>query len=190
MTPNELLESVKPRFTPLLHDESDKLQALLIKALRAYQDRAGYVSRVRVKQEDGLSVALPADYLELVAVTDATGDWIDADVIDGKIEIVNTWGLRWPLTIEYLVHLAALDLDKDTVPPTLIGIIQDYLEALIAIPNTKRIRRVSLASKVDVSDLADENTLSQRKTELETEMTARGAIPRGAVIYSGIGKAW
>lgn len=190
MTPNELLESVKPRFTPLLHDETDKLQALLVKALRAYQDRAGYVAHVRVKKEDGFSVALPADYLELVNVNDATGDWVDADVINNKIEIANTWGLRWPLTVEYLVHLAALDLEKDTVPPTLVGIIQDYLEALIAIPNTNRIRRVSIASKVDVSDLPDENTLNERKKELEVDMNARGAIPRGAVIYSAIGKGW
>lgn len=189
MTPIELLEAVKLRFTPLIHDEDDKLRALLVTALTAYQDRAGYVTRTRLDRSGGYSVALPDDYLELVAITDKTGDWMDADVIDGKIEIANTWGMRWPLTMEYLVQLSAIDLDSGTVPKTLIGILQNYLEALIAIPNYDRIRRVSIASKLDVSNLPDEATLYTRKTDLEAEMSARGAIPRGAVIYSCIDKA-
>jgi hypothetical protein len=131
---------------------------------------------------------VPDDYLELVAVVDATGDWMYADIIDGKIEIENTWGMRWPLTVEYLMQLSAIDLDKGTVPPQVVGIIQNYLEALIAIPNTDRIRRASIFSKVDVSNLADENTLTQRKEALETEMSGRGAIPRAVAIYSAIGK--
>jgi hypothetical protein len=188
MSPNELLESVKTRFITLMHNEPEKLQNLLIQALRAYQDRAGTVSHFRIEKADGLSIALPEDYLELVAVVDATGDWMYADIINNKIEIENTWGMRWPLTVEYLVQLSALDLDKGTVPPQLVGIIQNYLEALIAIPNTDRVRRASIFSKVDISNLADENTLNQRKTELETEMSSRGAIPRAVTIYSAIGK--
>lgn len=189
MTPIALLETVKLRFTPLLHDEDEKLRALLVTALTAYQDRAGYIKRTRLEKSGGYSIALPADYLELVCITDKTGDWMDAEVIDETIEIANTWGMRWPLTMEYLVQLSALDLDNDEVPKTLVGILQNYLEALIAIPNYDRLRRVSIAGKLDVANLPDEATLYQRKTELEAEMTARGAIPRGAVIYSGIGKA-
>lgn len=190
MSPLELLESVKPRFNPLLHDDETRLEALLVAALRAYQDRAGYIARTRIQKSGGLTVALPADYLQLVSVTDATGDWVCADIIDNKIEIENTWGLRWPLTVEYLVELAALDLETGTVPAPLVGIIQNYLEALIAIPNYDRLRRVSIASKLDMTNIPDESTLYQRKAELEAEMSSRGAIPRGAVIYSGIGKVW
>jgi len=188
MTPNELLESVKSRFIVLMHNEPDKLKQLLIQALRAYQDRAGHVARVRLDKAGGLSIPLPANYLELVAVVDSTGDWMYADVTGETIEIENTWGMRWPLYMEYLVELSALDLDKDTVPPTLVGIIQNYLQALIEIPNTTRIRNASIFSKVDTSNLSDENTLTQRKEALEAEMSGRGAIPRAVAIYSSIGK--
>lgn len=190
MTPIELLETVKLRFTPLLHDDDQKLQALLVMALTAYQDRAGYIKRTRLDRDGGYSIALPEDYLELVCITDQTGDWIDAEIIDGTIEIANNCRARWPLTMEYLVQLSALALDSGEVPKTLVGILQNYLEALIAIPNYDRLRRVSIAGKLDVSNLPDEATLYQRKIELEAEMTARCAIPRGAVIYSAIGKDW
>lgn len=190
MTPIELLETVKLRFTPLLHDEDTKLRALLVMALTAYQDRAGHVRRTRLEKSNGYSIALPKDYLELVCITDQTGDWIDSEVIDGAIEIASNCRVHWPLTMEYLVQLSALDLETADVPNTLVGILQNYLEALIAIPNYDRLRRVSIAGKLDVSNLPDEATLYQRKIELEAEMSARCAIPRGAVIYSGIGKDW
>lgn len=188
MTPRELLESVKLRFTPLMHDEADKLEALLVAALTAYQDRAGIVTRARIQQGDPLSFPCPADYLELVAVTDASGDWAYADVFDGVIEIESNSGLRYPLTVEYLQDLTALDLDAGTVPRTIRGILQNYLEALIAIPNMDRVRRAYIAQKMDVSNLPDEASLYQRKIELEQDMAARGAIPRAVAIYSAVGK--
>ncbi|WP_147200784.1 hypothetical protein [Pantoea sp. CCBC3-3-1] len=188
MTPLALLESVKLRFNPLLHDDDTKLQALLTEALTAYQDRSGYVKRTRLQQTDSLSVTFPDDYLELVAVTDATGDWMYSDIIDGKIEIERCAGMRWPLTMEYLLKLSALDLTSGTVPAPLVGILQNYLEALIAIPNTDRLRRVSIASKLDVSNLPDQTTLYQRKVDLEVDMANRGAIPRAVAIYSSLAK--
>lgn len=188
MTPRELLESVKLRFNPLMHDDADKLDALLVTALTTYQDRAGFVTRKRIQQGESLSYACPADYLELVAVTDATGDWVYADVFDGVIEIESCGRQRYPLTVEYLQDLSTIDLDAGTIPPTIRGILQNYLEALIAIPNMDRLRRVSIASKLDVSNLPDESALYQRKTELEQEMSSRGAIPRAVSLYSGIGK--
>ncbi|MEE9647897.1 hypothetical protein [Enterobacter soli] len=190
MSPTELLKSVIPRFTPLLHDNDIQLNALLVQALRTYQDCAGYATRTRIQKTDSNTIALPDDYLQLVSLTDATGDWVYSDVIDGQIEFERSPWLRWPLTMEYLVNLSELDLEKGVVPATLVGIIQDYLEALIAIPNYDRIRRVSIASKLDVSNLPDEATLHQRKIDLETGMANRGAIPRGTVIYSSNYAGW
>ncbi|EBZ5074347.1 hypothetical protein EBP22_17320 [Salmonella enterica subsp. enterica serovar Typhimurium] len=86
--------------------------------------------------------------------------------------------------MEYLVHLSELDLDKGTVPPVAVGIIKDYLEILIAIPNSELDRRVSIAGKLDASNIPDEAALVQRRTDLENEMSTRGAIPQAISVFS------
>ncbi|GAL07948.1 hypothetical protein JCM19237_328 [Photobacterium aphoticum] len=54
--------------------------------------------------------------------------------------------------------------------------ISDYLEALITIPNTERIRRVAMAGKIDVSDLPTQSELVERKTAIEATIRSARSI--------------
>ncbi|EKI3096608.1 hypothetical protein PC510_003889 [Escherichia coli] len=177
MTPRELLDDVIGRFPVLLHDDDDALRRLLVQALGTYQDRAGVIRTVLLKRGLGESAReLPDDFLYQVGVCDSLDGFICSSVIDGKLELELCGCINWPLKFRYLVNLREMDIETGTVPPNIIGMVSNYLEILIKIPNTDRLRTVSIAGKLDVSTLPDDATLYERKTQLENDMANLRAI--------------
>lgn len=176
MTPAELLNGVKKRFASLLVDDKDTLATMLTQALGTYQDRAGVISRIRIEKGDGVNLVYPEDYLSLIHVTDNRGTLVYSDPYPDGIELDLTGSERYPFTMLYFVNLRDRNVDEWKIPPDIISALEDYLEALIKIPNTERLRRAYVAGKLDISGLADEITLEQRKIELEEKMSANRAI--------------
>ncbi|HBT4785498.1 TPA: hypothetical protein MB364_000798 [Klebsiella variicola subsp. variicola] len=187
MTPAELLENVKKRFNPLLVREEETLESFLRKALAAYQDRAGVITAIKLQKDAGTSVELPDDYLALVQVVDANGTLVYADDLGGKVELEPMRSDRWPFRMLYLMNLRDRPFDSWQVPPAIVGMIEDYLEALINVRNVARQRRASIDGKFDYSDLPDEATLYMRVVEIEEKMSANRAIIPGATIIPGAG---
>lgn len=182
MTPAKLLEGVKARFRPLLVNEEATLQALLRKALAAYQDRAGVMKVIKLEKGTGNSVPFPVDMLALVHVSDANGGLVYSDPFDGSIEIDLMGSERWPLRLYYFANLRDTPHDTYELPNDAVGMIEDYLEALIAVQNTDRIRRVEISGKFDASNLPDESTLHQRVLDLEDKMASNRAIVPAATL--------
>ncbi|MGL5103057.1 MAG: hypothetical protein ACRC6N_11110 [Plesiomonas sp.] len=180
MTPVALLELVKSRFNPLFVVEEPTLMGMLVKALSEYQDRAGYVKRVRLESKEGATLPYPQDYLELVHVVDDRGSLVFAETFDDCIQLELIGRERYPFSMTYLVNLRDRDLAGWEMPAGICSVIENYLECLIDIQNTERKRRVSIAGKLDVSHLPDENTLYQRKIDLEDKMSSNRAIITGA----------
>lgn len=176
MTPAEMMTGVKKRFATLLVDDNETLSTLLTQALSTYQDRAGVISRLRIEKADGVNLVYPEDYLSLIHVTDSRGTLVYSDPFPDSLDLDLTGRERYPFTMLYFVNLRDRDFDKWQIPPDIIGSLEDYLEALIKIPNTERLRRAYVAGKLDITGLADEMTLEQRKLELEEKMAANRAI--------------
>ncbi len=157
---------------------------LLKTALGAYQDKAGVSERIKIKTvvKDEYQVAsfsVPDDFLARVVVKDRTGNYVSANYDrHEKRMIIESTRYRLPLTFDYLVNLREVDLDTYELQPEIVGLVQDYLEVLISIPNNERRRRVALAGNLDVSDIPVESESFARKTELELRMnSARCALP-------------
>lgn len=177
MTPVQLLDNVKARFHTLMHDEPAALEALLRQALTAYQDLAGVTNRHRYEQPaDSGMFDLPPGFLARIGVSDANGNFISSTVWFEGLELKLTGAEVYPLTLTYAVSLTDIDLDTFELPPNAIGMISDYLEALITIPNTERIRRVAMAGKIDVSDLPTQSELVERKTAIEATIRSARSI--------------
>ncbi|MGC0875077.1 hypothetical protein WKG92_19575 [Pantoea agglomerans] len=179
MTPAELLEGVKKRFTTFLVEDPDFLESTLRQALGVYQDRAGVLGRIRVEKSGGASLPFPTDYLSLVFAADANGALVYSDPYESTIELELTGREKWPVTVLYYRNLRDQQYDKFQLPPEIVGLIEDYLEALIAIPNSERLRRLHVDGKFDASGLPDEPTLHQRKLDLEAQIAANRAIIPG-----------
>ena len=177
MTPIELLDDVKSRFSILLYDDEKALVSQLKKALIFYQDKAGFISRYQYSQLGG-SVELPTDFLARIAVKDSRNQFVSSVpwVNEKLLELTLSGDELTPLTLIYMINVSRVDLDTWQIPDTAYGLLADYLELLITIPNSERLRRVSAAGKFDTSDIPMNSDLAIRKTELEIAITSSRAI--------------
>jgi hypothetical protein len=187
MTPNELLNLVKTQFQ-VLYVESGKLTNLLKQALGTYQDRAGVIRKLQFGDDD-TEADTPADLLEVICVADAEGRWhehrIDGDTITVIEQLRPGLSIRKsvrPYTVSYFVNLRDMDIEKDVLPPETVGPLREYLEALIAIPNTARARQIATATGIQAEYPSDDE-LRTRKENLELAMEDLQAIIPMATVY-------
>lgn len=152
MTPAQLLQGVQGRFSVLLI-EPDQQRQLLIDALGQYQDLAGVTKTVRIASRQPTR-PIPPDFLAVCGTTDAIGDFIPATEEfgeDGKRQLCFEERAVYPLRFMYLVKLRDVDLETYELPDSAVGMIQDYLEVLISIPNDERMSRIQEAGRLDIS---------------------------------------
>lgn len=176
MTAAELLAGVVRRFSVLLV-ESPQQHQLLIDALGQYQDLAGVTKVVRLSAPQ--AYALPADFLAPVLATSATGDFVPVDILtddDGKPTLELDACASYPVRFTYLVNLRGIDIDSYQLPATSIGMIQDYLEILMAIPNDERMTRIQEAGRMDTSRIPSPADRETQLAALRDAMKSQRAI--------------
>jgi hypothetical protein len=162
----------------LLHSEPTALNALLEKAIGKYQDLAGFMAKARITEADviGGTYPLPERFLTRVALKDTDGRYVCSEVWGQSLEIGEVDASQFPLTLMYLENLRDADINTITLPANSVTLIADYLELLILSPNSDRIRRVSVAGKLDASDIPTEADIAARRTELEDKIKSSQAI--------------
>lgn len=177
MTPAQLLKGVQGRFSVLLVDE-DQQRQLLIDALGQYQDLAGVTKTVRIVSRQP-SRPIPADFLAVSGTTDATGGFVPVteewDENGQRHLCFDEWG-TYPLRFTYLVKLRDVDLDSYELPDSSVGMIQDYLEVLISIPNDERMSRIQEAGRLDISRTPSPDAGDSKLAMLREAMKSQRAM--------------
>lgn len=181
MTPNDLLEGVKARFYSFKIKEPELLKALLTQALGAYQDKAGVTVVTQITDTAEL-VGVPDDFLARVVCKDSRGSYVVTDFDQAQKKLrVDKSGLsapQYPLNLTYFVNLREVKFDQYQLSDTITGLLSDYLEVLIQVPNFQRMKNVMSLGGFDTADIPTEETLQGRKKELEADMkAARCALP-------------
>jgi hypothetical protein len=180
MTPNELLETVRARFTVLLHDDEQALNALLRKAIGKYQDLAGFMVTKKIDDTPELresgEVAAATNIISRICVKDSTGRFVPSELWGETLELQLSGRETYPLRFTYFESVLSADFDVVKLPASSTTLIADYLELLITIPNTERQRRIAIAGKLDASDMPTEEVLAARKLELEQDIKASRAM--------------
>ncbi|MBT2909717.1 hypothetical protein PL84_03860 [Vibrio anguillarum] len=178
MTPNALLARVKGQFITLYHDESEKLEALLIQALNEYQDRAGVIRSLTITFDQFKSggIPVPPYFMTVVTAHDADHMWHEVMVENGNLNVVTTDYSVAPFKVQYLEALSEYDLDNDELPQHATGMLQKYLKVLIEIPNTEREQYSRSAAGLPMDGMPQLSELHEKKRLLEEQMEESGSI--------------
>lgn len=175
MTPEILLEEVKERFIVLYYDYPEKLELLLRRALGKFQDKAGVVLELWL---DDPEFQCPPHFQAIAAGCDSKRRhvaWRLKFDEDGNryIGFNPTSRHEAPFCLYYFANLRGWPLKED-LPKDVPPLLADYLEALIAVPNTNMERWAYLQSgrHEAAQALLSEQELRQRIADLENEMEA------------------
>lgn len=181
MTPLELLEEVKGRFVVLYHNNDAALRRLLRQALGKYQDKAGVLLQTRYPA--GTTEAdLPELYLTVAGCQDEMLRHVPVFVDDAEGRIVFSPEASGSLTLYWLARLRDWPDDRP-LPYGCVGLVGDYLEALIDIPNTSRTRDAYHGMDGPIPDLPSMQEMRARLTELEQQMEeCRAILPVSLVV--------
>ena len=177
MTPIERLQGVQGRFSVLLVGQPQQRQ-LLIDALGQYQDLAGVTKTVRINTPAPYRKA-PADFLAVCSSTDAVGCFVPAyEELDEENRRLICFEGRatHPIKFTYFVNLRSVDLETYQLPDSAVGMIQDYLEVLISIPNDERISRIQEAGRLDTSRIPTPDAGEARLAALRESMKLQRAM--------------
>jgi len=172
MTPAAALEIAKSQFTPLYLSEP-VLQAILTRALGAYQDKAGVIKTVKTVEEE-TEVDTPEDLLSVIFANDDNSRYHEVNQEDETLTVDTDDESVAPYTIHYFVNLRDYDPDTD-LPAGIVGTLIDYIAALIDIPNTERARAVALSTGRQ-TELPTNSEMLDRKAVIEAYMEDNRAI--------------
>lgn len=179
MTPAEILEETKSRFMVLYHNDPERLALLLKQALGKFQDKAGAI--LEFWQNDAV-FKLPPHFRAVAGCCDNKRRYVAwRNAVDEEGNPVISLNVKTrhvaPFCLYYFCDLRKWPEDKD-LPGDSAILIMDYLEALIAIVNTKMEREAYLLAGMNdaAQILPTEQELRQRVTDLEIEMESAKAI--------------
>jgi hypothetical protein len=169
MTPNELLTSVKARFSVLLVDDDQQYATMLSDSLRKYRDKAG-VRNALLVQSAGV-VTLPDDFLAVSTIKDRDQDAVFESVViaGGKKAINFDYGEAYPLTLSYFIDLLKIGEDEQ-LPEKCIDLTAKYLQVLIERTNDARLKQIESLADGDVSDLSTPAEKDAALKEVELQM--------------------
>lgn len=179
MTPEELLEEVKERFVVLYYNYPEKLEHMLRRALGKFQDKAGVVLELWLDEPEFLC---PPHFLDIAAGCDSKRRhvaWSLKIDEDGQryIGFEPTSRHEAPFCLYHFADLRNWPRDED-LPRDVPPLLADYLEALIAVPNTSMERgSYILTDRHEAAQtLLSEQELRQRISDLENEMAECKAL--------------
>ena len=181
MKASEILEAAKSRFVVLYHREDTVLETLLKRALGKYQEKAGVI--VKIKVQKGLTVSPPPHLLDVAVIHDDRRVYVPFDIVNGDIELETTPYTVYPISVHYFVDLRSYVGTNEELPSGCVDLVEDYLHALIDVPNTERQRAVMLSTKQQATDLPSPQELLIRVENLEQAMEDRQAMVPPVAVY-------
>lgn len=169
MTPNELLKSVKARFSVLLVDDDKQLTELLLSSLRKFRDKAGV--RTSMQFDEAGTHELPENYLGISTIKDADQDAVFESpyLAGGRYWVALPSDVPYPITLSYFLDLVKTGLD-DQLPEQCIDLTSMHLQVQIERVNDAQIKQIESLADGDVSDLSTPAEKDAALASIEEQM--------------------